>query len=34
MSDIETHGANLSESEVRLKLDEFFGVAAKEIASK
>ena len=34
MNDIENHGANLSESEVRLKLDEFFGIAAKEIASK
>ena len=34
MNDIENHGANLSESEVRLKLDEFFDIAAKEIASK
>ena len=34
MNDIENHGANLSESEVRLKLDEFFGIAAKELASK
>ena len=34
LNDIENHGANLSESEVRLKLDEFFGIAAKEIASK
>ena len=34
MNDIENHGANLGESEVRLKLDEFFGIAAKEIASK
>ena len=34
MNDIENHGANLSESEVRLKLNEFFGIAAKEIASK
>ena len=34
MNDIENHGANISELEVRLKLDEFFGIAAKEIASK
>ena len=33
MNDIENHGANLSESEVRLKLDEFFSIAAKEIAN-
>ena len=34
MNDIENHGANLSESEVRLKLDEFFSIAAKELAGK
>ena len=34
MNDIESHGANLSESEVRLKMDELFGIAAKEIAGE
>jgi len=34
MNDIENHGANLSESEVRLKLEELFGIAAKELASE
>ena len=32
MNDIENRGANISESEVRLKLDEFFGMASKEFA--
>ena len=34
MNDVENRGANLNESEVRLKLEEFFGVAAKELDSK
>jgi len=34
MNDVENRGANLNESEVRLKLEEFFGIAAKELASK
>ena len=34
MNDVENRGANLNESEVRQKLEEFFGIAAKELASK
>ena len=34
MNDVENRGANLNESEVRLKLEEIFGIAAEELASK
>ena len=34
MKDVEQRGANITESDVRLKLDEFYSIAVKQIASE